>query len=210
MARRLLTGFMTMLFILLSLFGCDRTLDIDVPESEPEGEISITLENGNVELGNNLPDSWFPYIWGSNNYEMSWTTEDYHSPSHSLKMSLDTYSRSGSFAFWVQNIPLDAPFQNDLTITAHMKLENIVGDGVALFMQLSSYPDQLQGSIADSFYVSQNNVPVSGTKNWDEYRYSVSASDIPPNIEYIDVILLFLPKSTGTVYFDDITLLTEE
>ena len=213
MAKRQPIGFIVMMLIMILFFGCDRTLDLVIPEpepteseSEPEVDVSSILNNGDVELGNDQPDSWLPFIWGSNNYEMSWTTEDFHSSSHSLKMSLDTSKFANSHACWLQHLNLDAPPSNDFTITAHIKTENVVGDGVGFFVRFGRNRDLIPGAEADVFYADPNAVPISGTKDWDECSHSVAVSDVPPDTDCMQVFLIFLPKSTGTVYFDDITL----
>lgn len=51
---------------------------------------------------------------------------------------------------------------------------------------------------------TQGEVPITGLKDWTEYR--VTLNEVPSRIESLTVYLLFLPNTTGTVYFDEVSL----
>jgi hypothetical protein len=205
--------FAKILFITVLLSGCDRSLEFEIPQIEPtpmesyskfgsESNGQNIIRNDNVELGNDQPHYWRSCIVGYNDYQIYRTVEYYCSPGHSLKISVDKVWHTDSFAYWQQPIPYDTSFQNDFILTAHLKLKNVVGQGIACAVRGDNTRNP--SGMAEAFYTTQYKIPIIGTEDWKDYNLIVT--DIPETIKCLTVYLLFLPQTTGTVYFDDITL----
>lgn len=197
------------LYIFVSTLHCNNPLNMETPklepavlESEPSNYPINLLENGHFELGYNEPAAWCAKIIGYNDYEISWATEQYISPNHSIKLKLDTLRHSDSFSFWKQSITFGIPIQIEFVLTAFIKLENIIGNGVAIAVRCD---DELRPSgVAEAFFTTQGSYLLAGTEDWDQY--TITTTDIPTNTKSMTVYLIFLPQTTGTVYFDNISL----
>ena len=197
------------LTILISTLHCNNPLDIEMPklepavlESEPGNYPINILENGHVEQGSEKPSVWYAKIIGHNQYEISWATEQHCSPDHSIKIKLDTLRDSDSFSFWQQSVTLGIPAQIEFELTAHIKIEDVTGNGIAIAIRCD---DELRPSgMAEAFYSTQGRFLLTGTEDWIEH--TITTADIPMDTKCITVYLIFLPQTTGTVYFDDIAL----
>ena len=60
---------------------------------------------------------------------------------------------------------------------------------------------------ADIFASTGGTVEIKGTKDWTSY--TVTSPDIPHGISKINVYLILVKSTIGTVYFDDISLTVE-
>ena len=155
------------------------------------------LSNSSVEQGTSEPDSWRNLKHSDCTFE--WSTECYVSHSHSLKISRDISSKTVGYGRWVQTTDVDIPTGKELTLSVSIKLEDVTGNGV--FFELLCY-DNDTNDPPKVHKTSTEQIYLLGTKDWE--RYSIKLLNTPPNIESIMVFLCL--NSTGTVYFDDITL----
>ena len=57
---------------------------------------------------------------------------------------------------------------------------------------------------AEAFVTTRGTVPIRGTEDWA--TYSVQIGGLPAGIDQITVDLMYLPNSSGVVYFDDAVL----
>lgn len=123
-------------------------------------------------------------------------TEESFSPSHSLKIdriasnfTLDTYY------YYSQSYSGEMPIGEDIVLTAKIKGVNLIGNGVSLAIE----------TIPNGNYVKTGGIiRISGNFDWSEF--SVTLPNLDNNTASIIVYLYYLPKTLGTVYFDDITL----
>ena len=120
------------------------------------------------------------------------------SPTHSLKIAR-TIVDTTNIWYWDQIYSGIMPTGQTLTLTAKIKGVNLTGEGVSIV---------IRGDGADQstlqFATTQGDISITGTFNWS--TYSVSLSTLSTNVYRIVIFLIYLPKTTGTVYFDDIKL----
>jgi len=162
-----------------------------------DGEISGQLiTNGDVESGSGHPYGWWKND-GNGMYNVEWTDELSYSPKKSLKISTQVADTS-EFAIWGQTIPFNIPNGSAVRLNAKVK-GNLSGDGAAIAMR----GDNEEGS-SEQFVTTQNSVLINGQFDWTEYH--VKFDEVEAGTMEIHVFLIYLPNTTGEVYFDDISL----
>lgn len=184
-----------LLLMPLLFIGCKKD-DIQ------EASANELLSNGDLEIGSGTPNGWF----GNGpcpNTELSWTDEEAFSPSKSLKISNSTLE-SSCFSFWGQTFNTDIPTGKSLSLRVRIKGQ-LEGQGVSIAIRADDTP-QVQGT-GEQFATTQGTSPISGTFNWTEF--SIGLGTVESNIQSITVYLVYLPNTTGTVYFDDVSLTFE-
>jgi hypothetical protein len=156
------------------------------------------LLNSDLEYNPNNGSSWFNLGGGGNDFIASWTDEDSFSPTHSIKIAKTTVDTTNGW-YWYQVYSGIMPIGQTLTLTAKIKGVNLTGAGVSMLIRCDG--------------ANQNTVQFAGTEgitsitgNFDWSTYSVSLSNLSTDVYQIVFFLIYLPKTTGTVYFDDVTL----
>jgi gamma-glutamyltranspeptidase len=104
--------------------------------------------------------------------------------------------------FWSQTIT-DIPVGKRLKLTAKIKTEDITGTGVSIAIRCD---DSTYNEKAKMFATTEEKVSIIGTNDWTQYQVELT-DKVTPNIRSITVFLTLLPKSGGTVWFDDISLI---
>jgi hypothetical protein len=180
------------------LIGCSD----DDNAVAPPTEVQI-LQNTDVESGDGLPTAWL--LAGADTvaggFRITWSTEEAVSLTHSLKVSREVLDTPEPFAFWAQRISTDIPTGKRLTLTASIKVD-LAGPGAAIAIR-GDDTDPPSGN-AEAFATTQGCIALTGEDDWSEY--SVTMSEVPDDILSITVYLILGANTTGTVYFDDITL----
>jgi hypothetical protein len=123
--------------------------------------------------------------------------EESFSPNYSLKISR-TVIDTAKIWYWYQIYSGKIPVGRDLTLKAKIKGVYLSGNGASIVIRCDGATPGLQ------FETTQNVVNISGTFDWA--TYTVTLSKVQSNITSIIVYLIYLPNTTGTVYFDDVTL----
>lgn len=126
------------------------------------------------------------------------TEEDSFSPTHSLKIAR-TEVDTTNFFFWTQSYSGAIPVGDPLILTAKVKGVSLDGAGVILVIRCD-------GALSDMihFVTTEGIHNISGTFDWTTYTLSIP--ELSEDVKHIYVYLVYLPYTTGTVYFDDITL----
>ncbi len=186
--------FFLLFFMSLLLISCSKE-ENDVQEPAA----NELLSNGNLEIGSGTPNGWFRSAPCSNT-SMLWTEEEAFSPRKSLKMSNPTLE-SECFSFWGQTLNTDIPTGKSLTLRVRIKGQ-LEGDGISIAIRGDDTPT-VSGS-GEQFATTQGTSPISGTFNWT--AYSLSLGTVEPTIQSLTVYLVYLPNTTGNVYFDDVSL----
>ena len=89
-----------------------------------------------------------------------------------------------------------------LTMKVKIKTVNIQGNGIALGMGGNQ---GASGNYISTFYTStEGKTSIVGNNDFKEY--SLTFDSFPTNTTSMYVLLFFLPKTTGTVYYDDVSL----
>ncbi len=125
------------------------------------------------------------------------SNEESFSPVYSLKISR-TNIDTAKIWYWYQKYSGKIPVGLDLTLKAKIKGLNLSGNGASIAIRCDGATPDLQ------FETTQSVVNINGTFDWT--TYTVSLSNVKSNVTSIYVFLIYLPKTTGTVYFDDVTL----
>jgi len=160
--------------------------------------VQIPLGNTDMESGSTQPSNWF-YGFTAKDIAMTWSTDASSSPSHSLEMSRSTVTDQTSYAAWGQNYQGAMPVGKDLTFTAKIKSDNLVGQGVSIVIRVD-------GATTQNLQISstQGNQTINGTFDWK--TYTVNLASLTSQAKYIIVYLVYLPGTTGKAYFDDVSL----
>jgi len=184
------------LFMVLMFTSCKK-------EDSSESNFDIPaqlLMNADVETPAGDLFSWISYGSGINTgFNAILTDEEAFSPSHSLKIARTTVD-TNYFWVWYQSISnlYFIPYGQDLTLTAKIKGVNLEGWGVAIALRCDGKEQDYQ------FETTQETTPITGNFDWT--TYTIDLLDVKSTITSINVFLIYLPSTTGTVYFDDITL----
>jgi hypothetical protein len=195
--KQLLFFFVLILF-LFSFMSCQKSI-------EPINWINF-LRNSDIEEGLIGPAYWDDGQEGYAQFDLSWSEDESVSTSHSLKIQLDSDPNSVSFARWAQSRFSNIPAGKEIILRASIKCENVTGRGVAIAVRGD---DSSSGNPEANFFISsEGDIRITGTKDWEEYSLPITI--LPPNIDYLAILLVFLADSRGTVYFDDITLSYKE
>lgn len=155
------------------------------------------LLNTNMEKISSSEQTWFNYGSGTG-FDASWTNEQSFSPVYSLKISR-TISDSGNFWYFGQFINSNIPVGHDLTLTAKIKGINLTGEGASIVIRCDGADPDIQ------FETTQGVIKIDGTFDWT--TYTLNLAKVESNVTSIIVYLIFLPNTTGSVYFDDVTLI---
>ncbi|ADB41366.1 hypothetical protein [Spirosoma linguale] len=159
------------------------------------------LPNGDVEQ---KFQSWFFNYdtrnpTNPNGYDFGFTSEAASSPQYSLKINCNAIKNDTTFCYYGQqkivtdNIPIGAK----LTLKAKIKTV-LVGNGVSLAIRGD------KNGKAAFFATTEGKTAITGTKDFTEY--SVVLDSYPGNIDNLQIFMVYLPKTTGYVYFDDVSL----
>ncbi|MBG0858036.1 MAG: hypothetical protein IQL11_00930 [Bacteroidales bacterium] len=152
----------------------------------------------NTDLEADSASGRYFYWWNSGlgtGYEAKWTDEESYSPSHSLKISCATVD-SANFWYWGQYLDYNIPYGHDLTLTAKIKGVSLEGEGVWMVLRCDAIGEQVQYEITGT--------SIAGTFDWT--TFTLDLSDVKGSVRVIYVFLGIASNTTGTVYFDDITL----
>lgn len=185
----------SLLIIVLLYSSCKK--------EDAQPEVTLVM-NGNFEqklqnwaIGDNPSDQ-------NNNsvYDMGYTDEAASSPKYSIKISCNEIKNDSAFSYFVQsnistrNIAVGAK----LTLKAKIKTVNLEGNGVSIAIRGDN-----KGSLV-FFTTSEGKTPILGTKDFTEY--SMVLNSYPVGIDNLMIFLVYLPETTGTAFFDDVTLVT--
>jgi hypothetical protein len=177
----------TLLMVATLFSGCSK----DDPSPVKE-----MLVNGNMEAGSTAPNAWFNSN-PTSSIAYTWTTDASASSSHSIKISQS--AASSDFAALGQNYAGTIPVGKDVTLSVKIKGVNLVGGGAAIAVRTdgASTPD-LQ------FSSTEGAKSIAGTFDWT--TYNVKLTNVSADAKYVIVYLIYLPNTTGTLYYDDASL----
>jgi hypothetical protein len=141
--------------------------------------------------GGNSPRDFIP----------GWSTTEAVSGTHSLSLR-DAAGRTGFFSFWAQTITVSDPSRMTLELSVAIKVAELQGEGVAIAIRGDDA--SLRNGDAEAWATTRGSTLVRGTQDWT--TYSVQLGGLEAAIDQITVYLMYLPNSSGTVYFDDAVL----
>ncbi len=186
-------------FVLLLPHATGTVYFDDVVLSATGATPIMSLQNGSVEGGVSFPEYW--WAGGYTGFERSWSTAYSVSPTHSLAIN-NVSASEGTFGFWGQVIRADEYLGESITLTASVLSEAVRGEGIAIAIRTDN-TIRPQG-MAEAFATTQGNTLIAGGAGWN--RYSVTLDNVPADSKSITIYLIYLPGTSGTAYFDDISL----
>lgn len=177
------------------------------PKKEPPLQLPAQLiQNGSMEQ--NPAKTWgFGFFKNQNNnpngYTYGQSFEAAASGEHSLKINCNFVKNDTAHCFIYQSIPAgNIPAGSKLTLKGKIKAVNLDGKGVALAIRGDKTVNG-QGLVA-GFITTEGRTLITGTHEFEDYTLTIDS--YPGNMDYIVVMLFYLPGTTGTVYLDDVTL----
>ena len=172
-----------------ALIGC---------KDDPEPAIDL-LVNNSMEIGDSSPNSWLDLE--QTVYSTEWTSEEANSGNKSLKITA-TQTDPTNIAFWAQSFSGSIPVGKDVVLSIRIKGKNLTGQGISIAIRGDA--ETPRSGLAEQFGTTEGEIDITGSFDWT--TYNVRLNGIDSNIKELTVFLIFLPNSTGTVYFDDASL----
>ena len=161
------------------------------------------LENGNMEEGepgDPLPSGWGKWGQGATEEQLGHITYITDSEDDNSYIKIDTITKENNFIYAYQSIENNIPKGKKLKLTVKIKTENLTGGGAAIAIRCN-----VKGKAAQ-FVSTQWKIPIEGTKDWTTYTVELNER-VRSDIESITAFLLFTSDTSGTVYFDDASLI---
>lgn len=171
---------------------------------------------GNTQLLKNTdlasPDGsispWMPVT--EPGFTLGTSTEIFRSANKSLFIE-NSDSLNTNSATWRQTFNGPMPKKGrKLVLRAFLKGEDIAlkGPESNVFISIRAFPvEDSNGSTFGRYVTTLNQIGVSGTFDWKQLRLTLPST--PEEVDNIVVYLSMGSKTTGKIYFDDITLTVE-
>ena len=189
LSPRLYKKCLNFLFFLLSVifWACSKEEDTGQLLNDP----SLNFTQGKI-----FPDSWF-YWQNQSKHSFFWSAKELNSTDFYLAIAADSPD-TVNFSFFNQTVLTPLPKGKQIMLRARIKAENLTGQGASIALRC----DGPKGQVA--FTTTQGVTSIDGSFEWKEF--SLLLEKVPDETNAIQVYLLYLPSTTGKVYFDDITL----
>ena len=189
--------FLALLTFIALFVGCKKE------EAQPQIQL---VQNGNVEQ--KFQNWFFNYDAANsknpNGYDFGFTAEAASSPQYSLKINCNTVKSDSAFCFYGQSFatPTIIATGAKVTLSTAVKTVNLKGKGVSIALRGDK---MVNGRNTQVFFTTtQGKMSITGTNEFK--TYSVTLDSYPGNIDNLIIFLVYLPETTGAVYFDDVSL----
>lgn len=160
----------------------------------------MALQNGGFEDGTAVPDHWWSGGPGYSNFEFDWPDVDAASGKRSVSIQRSVDSPE-EFGFWAQTIRADDFLEGPATLNVRIR-GALAGNGIAIAIRGD---DTVRpAGFAESFVTTQGDLPIAGDVDWSEYTIRMPA--VPRGMRSLTVYLIYLPGTSGSVSFDEVTL----
>lgn len=176
-------------------------------EAQPQIDL---IKDGSAEK-NPLVDWSLGYYYNlssnPNNYKSARSGEAAASGLNSLKISCDVIKNDTTSCYFYQMIDLTTtpiPIGASLTLKAKAKMVNLRGEGLSLMIY--GYK-RTNGKLVEALAPSVL-IPANGNSDFKEY--SVRLDSYPGSVDQLYAFLFYKANTTGTVYFDDISLVVDK
>jgi hypothetical protein len=183
------------LFLLVAGVGACKK-EVEPPEVE-------LLENAAIDSPNH--DWQFNYVGNvpgnPNGCDGAFSLDIHASPPYALRIGCTEVRNFSVLSYWWQTISSPTiPVGKKLVLKAKVRLDGVTGGGVALALRGT----QKGRSGAVFFETTEINTPIRGTSDFTDYALILDS--YPGSVDEIQVFLIYLRNTTGTAYFDDISL----
>jgi hypothetical protein len=175
-------------------------------DSFPSG--TQLLENPDLDSPDGSVSPWVPVT--EPGFNLGSSTEVFRSSNRSLYIE-NSDSLNTNSATWRQSYKGPMPNKGrKLVLRAFLKGEKIElkGPESNVFISIRAFPvEDSNGSTFGRYVTTQNQIGVSGTFEWTQLRLTLP--NTPEEVDNIVVYLVMGSRTTGKIYFDDITLTVE-
>ncbi|NLY91572.1 MAG: hypothetical protein GX081_08210 [Firmicutes bacterium] len=207
--KKVLFGAIIFILMISLLSGCGKKEKPYVYEGVE------LLKNGKFEEIDpkyNFPKSWDKWGKGGEDENNDWIDPDEEqleqikyivdNEAGNTYIKIDTKTKEENYLYVFQTYRGSIPVGKKLKLAVRIKTENLTGEGAAIAIRCD---DAVPGA-ADQFVTTQGKIQITGTKDWTTYTVELGER-VRSDIEAITVFLLYLPKTSGVVYFDDASLI---
>lgn len=184
------------LFLLSVLISC---------KDDDEDVWPQLLANADIEQGSAAPNGWVTNENDGSGLDFVWTDQEASSGSRSLQILKSNDDDTEVWGFWAQIYEGDIPHGQDIELSVMIKGNDIQGQGISIAIRADR--EDLPGS-ESQFATTQGVIPIDGTFDWRNERLVLN--DLEPDVNSILIFLLYLPETTGEVFFDDVALTVVE
>ena len=178
-------------FLLLLFISCNE---------EEDQTISQLLANTDIEQGSVAPAGWITNQLDGSGLEFIWNEQEASSGSRSLQIQKIS-DETEVWGYWAQIFQGDIPHGKNIELSAMIKGNDIQGTGISISVRADR---EGLASSEGQFVTTQGNIPINGTFDWKNER--IVLNDLKTDVSRILVFLIYLPETTGEIYFDDVTL----
>ena len=178
-------------FLLLLFISCNE---------EEDQTISQLLANTDIEQGSVAPAGWITNQLDGSGLEFIWNEQEASSGSRSLQIQKIS-DETEVWGYWAQIFQGDIPHGKNIELSAMIKGNDIQGTGISIAVRADR---EGLASSEGQFVTTQGTIPINGTFDWKNER--ILLADLKPDVSRILVFLIYLPETTGEIYFDDVTL----
>ncbi|MEM7368798.1 MAG: hypothetical protein AAF587_09340 [Bacteroidota bacterium] len=181
---------------LMFIAACDPFTPIEILNAENN------VLNPSVEEGSDLPSEWY-FSEGDSIAKNAgfWVSGDGFESSRSLKITQNT--EEIEYIYWAQT-RMGRPLNGKtVVLKAMVRASGLEGQGATLIVR-GDHSDEPKGE-GESLATSQGIAKIIGSHDWTEYEV-VLEEGMDKKTESVSVYLALLPETTGTVYFDQISL----
>lgn len=184
-------GLVVIVFMMGLLFSCQSL------NRYPDKE-RVLLRNGFFENGLESPVGW----WKKTSFNRVELSEN-QSYTADRSIVIKSSEARDEFSFLAQTIEADSILGKTLVLKVFIKTENLIGKGAAIAIRADKTTTPNGNS--EYFYSSEGRNIIIGNKDWMEYSIKLNAM-INDDIKSVTIYLILLPETSGTVYFDEISL----
>lgn len=191
----------SVVFLSILFNGCKKD------STQPQAPANV-LTNGDFEV---YPfPLWFSAILKSsktnpNTYTVDHSIEAASSATHSIKVSCDAIKSDSAYQVLervVYTRDVSIPEGAKLSMKVKIKTVNMQGKGITFLFGGFSFVNGVQ---AITFSTStEGKVSITGTSEFKEY--TLTFDSVPKNLYGVYADLIYTSKTTGTAYYDDMSL----
>ena len=92
-------------------------------------------------------------------------------------------------------------------ITLNMNVKAVNLDGQGVYIAIRGDNTAIPSGAGEVFATTQGNEQISGTFDWK--KFNVTLDNVPSDIKSLTFYLIYGAKTSGSVYFDDLSLTGE-
>jgi len=142
-------------------------------------------------------------LWSSSGPKDFFTISSEHTFSGSYALKIALAEPVSEIFAWYLTLTDKLPLNKKLTLKVHIKTQELQGQGIALAVRADGTPFPEDHILL--YNTTRDQLIITSRSDWQEYTLPLT-DIIPPSTKSISLYLLCLPRTTGSVYFDDIRL----